>query len=33
MSPARIEFEGEPQTLKQLPNLIQKAGFTYSEAE
>lgn len=32
-SPARIEFEGEPQALGQVPFLIKKAGFAYSEAE
>jgi hypothetical protein len=32
-SPARIEFEGEPEALQRVPILIKKAGFAYSEAE
>lgn len=32
-SPARIEFEGDPEALRQVPLLIKKAGFAYSEAE
>lgn len=32
-SPARIEFEGEPEALQMVPILIKKSGFAYSEAE
>ncbi len=33
LSPARIEFEGEPAALQQVLLLIKKAGFAHSEAD